>query len=169
MNIITSMGHWTDHWMSTYHISVQSIELLQRGCKGHWGMYGYMYMGCYTNGDLFDRYWYRGMCRGLHWDIVYQPDLRLVLWVRQVAVAACMSLSWRFCVLAMDSGLMYAYSRSWCCNDKPMPSCLLSQNIGNAKSGCHGMGVGGVTVISTWPLTVIRAVRMVTSSTLVSG
>ncbi len=29
------------------------------------------------------------MCQGLHWDIVHEPDLRLVLWVRQVAVAAC--------------------------------------------------------------------------------
>ena len=29
------------------------------------------------------------MCRGLHWDTVHEPDPRLVLWVRQVAVAAC--------------------------------------------------------------------------------
>jgi len=36
--------------MSTGHISVQCIELLHRGCMGHWGMYGYMYMGRYTNG-----------------------------------------------------------------------------------------------------------------------
>ena len=29
------------------------------------------------------------MCRGMHWDSVHKPDLRLVLWFRQVAVAAC--------------------------------------------------------------------------------
>ena len=33
-------------------MSVQSIELLQRGYKGHWGVYGYMYMGCATHGGL---------------------------------------------------------------------------------------------------------------------
>ena len=33
-------------------MSVQCIELLRRGCKGHWGMYGYMYMGCATHGDF---------------------------------------------------------------------------------------------------------------------
>ena len=52
INIITSMGHKTDHWMSTGHLSVQRIELLHRGGKGQWGMYGYMYMGCYTHGGL---------------------------------------------------------------------------------------------------------------------
>jgi hypothetical protein len=29
------------------------------------------------------------MCQRLHWDSVHEPDPRLVLWVRQVAVAAC--------------------------------------------------------------------------------
>ena len=36
--------------MSTGHMYVYCIELLRRGCKGHWGTYGYMYMGCYTHG-----------------------------------------------------------------------------------------------------------------------
>ena len=35
--------------------------------------------------------------------------------------------------------------------------------------GATAWATGGVYVIHTWPLTVIRAVRMVTSSTLVSG
>ena len=30
------------------HVCVQYIEPLNRGCKGHWGMYGYMYMASYT-------------------------------------------------------------------------------------------------------------------------
>ena len=29
------------------------------------------------------------ICQGLSWYTVDKPDLRLVLWVRQVAVAAC--------------------------------------------------------------------------------
>ena len=40
--------------MSTGHMSVQCIELLHRGCTGHWGMYGYMHMGCYTQGGWAD-------------------------------------------------------------------------------------------------------------------
>ena len=33
-------------------MSVQCSELSHRGGKGQWGMYGYMYMGCYTHGGL---------------------------------------------------------------------------------------------------------------------
>ena len=36
--------------MSNGHISVQSIELLHRGGKGQWGMYGYRYLGSATLG-----------------------------------------------------------------------------------------------------------------------
>ena len=38
--------------MSTGDLSVLCIDLLYMGCMGHWGMYGYMYMGCYTLGGL---------------------------------------------------------------------------------------------------------------------
>jgi hypothetical protein len=55
-------------------------------------MYGYMYLGCDTQGGLVSVIGMGGMCQGLHWDSVPKPDLRLVLWVRQVAVAARMGL-----------------------------------------------------------------------------
>ena len=36
--------------MRTGHMSVLYNELVHRGCKGHCGRYGYMYMGCVTHG-----------------------------------------------------------------------------------------------------------------------
>jgi hypothetical protein len=31
------------------------------------------------------------MCHGLHWDTVYEPASRVVLWVSQVAIATCIA------------------------------------------------------------------------------
>jgi hypothetical protein len=42
-------------------VCVQCIELLHRGCKGHWGKYGYMYMGCYTDQGLEGVIQHRGV------------------------------------------------------------------------------------------------------------
>tara|TARA_B100000780_G_scaffold232588_1_gene172605 strand:- start:1994 stop:2230 length:237 start_codon:yes stop_codon:yes gene_type:complete len=54
------------------------------------------------------------MCKEVHWVGVHKPDLRLVLLVRQVAVAAFISLDKHVlavCVVRVGGGLMYDYSQ----------------------------------------------------------
>ena len=47
-------------------MSVQCSELSHRGCKGQWGMYGYMYLGCATLGGLVRCIEHGSVCEGVH-------------------------------------------------------------------------------------------------------
>ena len=74
-----------------------------------------------------------------HWDSVHKPDPRLVLWSSSSGFS---SLYWRFCVGAVGGGWMYAYSRSWCCNDKTLPDAcyprillMLDQGVRHGPQG----------------------------------
>ena len=79
--------------MSTGYLAVPCIELSHRGGQGPLGCVRVYVLKLLHTGGLVRCIEHGSVCRGLHWDSVHEPDLRLVLLVRQVAVAACMSLS----------------------------------------------------------------------------
>ena len=72
-------------------MSVQCIELLHRGARATGYVRVYVHGLCNTWG-LVSVIGIEGMCQGLHRDTVHKPDPRLVLWVRQVAVASYTNL-----------------------------------------------------------------------------
>ena len=78
--------------MSNGHLSVQCIELLQRGVQGPLGYVRVYVHGLCNTWGLVRVIGIEGMCQGLHRDTVHKPDPRLVLWVRQVAVASYTNL-----------------------------------------------------------------------------
>ena len=67
------------------------IELLHRGQGPLGDVWVYVHELCNTWG-LLSVIGIEGMCQGLHRDTVHKPDLRLVLWVCQVAVASYTNL-----------------------------------------------------------------------------
>ena len=97
------------------------------------------------------------MCRGLHWDSVHKPDLRLVLWVRQVAVAACIDgFVWEQwaaagCMSIADPDVVTTRPSLHAC----YPRILLMLD-----QGATAWARRGVYVIYTCPLPEMRAVVM---------
>ena len=88
------------------------------------------------------------MCQGLHRDTVHKPDLRLVLWVRQVAVAACIDgFVWEQWVAAgcMPIADPDAVTTSTCLHAcYPRILLMLDQRVRHGPLGVSGVYIHGL-------------------------